>query len=475
MSMNKYMHPRNIYKSPPNFKQLALDFPEFQKFVQQDFTGKVSLDFKNLESLRALSCVLLKKDFNLDVHIPLNKLIPTIPLRLNYILWIEDLLQLFADKGKTIQGIDVGTGASCVYPLLGAKKNSWRFVATELDSESVAVATENVKRNNLEHLISIVHVQNENLIMNVVGDGKFDFCMCNPPFFSSPKELHPFFKARTRNRPHPKNAFCATENEVVSKGGEVEFIAKLIHESKMLGNKVAIYTTMIGHKSSIAPLKKLLRELEVYSFKESEFCQGNTTRWGLAWTFENIDLRKVTDPVKLAFLKSKPKPPVTHVIPLESVHDNSLNIVTDKIMDMFKTLHFSCEEVSRNKVNLRYYVTAFSNTWSNQRRKRRTEKRLNSSNELEMEEITHNNNPPVEDHSDSLKRGREENLEGSLFKKLRLSSESSEASEGVFFKFVLSIKQFEKGIVLDLNCASETDNRDYLYQILQYIKNNYIN
>lgn len=33
--MNKKMHPRNIYKSPPNFKQLAIEFPEFRKYVRQ--------------------------------------------------------------------------------------------------------------------------------------------------------------------------------------------------------------------------------------------------------------------------------------------------------------------------------------------------------------------------------------------------------------------------------------------------------
>lgn len=28
--MNKFMHPRNIYRTPPNFTQLALDFEEFR-------------------------------------------------------------------------------------------------------------------------------------------------------------------------------------------------------------------------------------------------------------------------------------------------------------------------------------------------------------------------------------------------------------------------------------------------------------
>lgn len=35
MSQNKYMHPRNIYKNPPDFKQLAISYPEFRKFAKQ--------------------------------------------------------------------------------------------------------------------------------------------------------------------------------------------------------------------------------------------------------------------------------------------------------------------------------------------------------------------------------------------------------------------------------------------------------
>lgn len=28
--MNKFMHPRNIYKTPPDFKQLAIDYEDFR-------------------------------------------------------------------------------------------------------------------------------------------------------------------------------------------------------------------------------------------------------------------------------------------------------------------------------------------------------------------------------------------------------------------------------------------------------------
>ena len=43
----------------------------------------------------------------------------------------------------------LGTGASCIYPLLGAKINGWKFRASEVDEMSYRFAAENVKRNDL--------------------------------------------------------------------------------------------------------------------------------------------------------------------------------------------------------------------------------------------------------------------------------------------------------------------------------------
>jgi len=46
-----------------------------------------------------------------------------------------------------------GTGASCVYPLLGAKLNDWRFTATDADATNVDYALANVAQNNLSDKI----------------------------------------------------------------------------------------------------------------------------------------------------------------------------------------------------------------------------------------------------------------------------------------------------------------------------------
>jgi 23S rRNA A1618 N6-methylase RlmF len=55
-------------------------------------------------------------------------------------------------------GIDIGCGASCIYPLLGRRLFGWRWVASELDLASVAHASANVKANSFEHDIAVTAV-----------------------------------------------------------------------------------------------------------------------------------------------------------------------------------------------------------------------------------------------------------------------------------------------------------------------------
>lgn len=107
MSLNKFMHPRNpFFNKPPDFFQLSQKYPEFSRFCLPTKIEKIAtVDFKNPESLRAVCWVLLRDLFNLDVELPLNHFIPRVPQRINYTLWIEDLLV----QPENAVGIDIGT------------------------------------------------------------------------------------------------------------------------------------------------------------------------------------------------------------------------------------------------------------------------------------------------------------------------------------------------------------------------------
>ena len=104
------MHPRNKYsKNPTDFGKLGEKYPEFGKYLLAKSSGGYTINFKDPKAVRELTVSLLQHDFGLKVELPLDRLIPTVTLRLNYIHWIEDLLEMLTDKplSKTC-GIDVG-------------------------------------------------------------------------------------------------------------------------------------------------------------------------------------------------------------------------------------------------------------------------------------------------------------------------------------------------------------------------------
>ena len=69
---------------------------------------------------------------------------------MNYLLWIEDLINANASFGSDsteIAGLDVGVGASCIYPLLAANKLGWKMHGTDIDAENLSAARHEMRRN----------------------------------------------------------------------------------------------------------------------------------------------------------------------------------------------------------------------------------------------------------------------------------------------------------------------------------------
>jgi 23S rRNA (adenine1618-N6)-methyltransferase len=68
-------------------------------------------------------------------------------------------------------------------------------------------------------------------------------------------------------------------------GGEEAFVAKMIEDSvEVVKHKVHWYTTMVGKKSTMKSMRALLYKKGVKVVRTTEFSQGKTLRWGLAWS-----------------------------------------------------------------------------------------------------------------------------------------------------------------------------------------------
>ncbi|XP_017880618.1 U6 small nuclear RNA (adenine-(43)-N(6))-methyltransferase [Ceratina calcarata] len=405
MSLRKFMHPRNKYKKVPDFKELALLYPEFRKIAITNLAGKVKIDFKNEESLKVLTEVLLKHDFNLNVKVPPNKLVPTLPLRLNYILWIEDLMTHASfNEMKKVHGIDIGTGAICIYPLLITKMYGNQMIGTEVDETSIQTAVENIENNNLQHLIKVLKVNEETILKGILEEDKvYHFTMCNPPFF----EIEGMSEKVVKRLP-PRNAPTGNETELTVQGGERAFVTQMIEESMEFKERVKIYTTMFGRRSNLLFLLKLLKKKNIENATWTEFCQGHTKRWGLAWSFLSKDIIDLTNaPVirksgdYIARLLKEQRPaeiqfPMRHKF-------SSLDHLVRFLEETMEELHVQIKELNLPIDDFNGWscqLIAQENTWSYARRKRRLAQRLiNQSKENETECTTDDKNDDTRNNS----------------------------------------------------------------------------
>lgn len=318
------------------------NFSSSSKSKKLSFSSHVNFKFNC-----ALTRAILDQYFHLSLpSLPEGHLCPPVPNRFNYVLWVKQLLEeisnksgdYFAEKvpdqdqslNLSFRGLVLGTGPSCIYPLLlssdqfTSKNPLWHFVGTEIDPDSIQCAQDNINANELQKKINVLMVvptiraairtvdltpeKLRNLLNCKVLDEemkemsrttplytamkaanihyseeccKFDFCMANPPFYSSEEEAsHP-------RRGDDRHRTEMSSNESVYPGGEVGFALDMLYDSLSLRNKVTWYSLMLSKKASLV---KVVQELKRLGFGQSsirtvEFYQGNTTRWGIAWTF----------------------------------------------------------------------------------------------------------------------------------------------------------------------------------------------
>ncbi|KAI5779219.1 hypothetical protein EDC01DRAFT_755375 [Geopyxis carbonaria] len=293
------MHPRNPYKTYVDFRELAKDYPDlYDLFLCGKYVAINDYQISDQDSELAKS--LLNRDFGLMVDLPENRLCPMVPNRVNYVLWIQDLLDSTGhspyssyDPSSPVTGLDIGTGASCIYPLVAcALRNSWKMVGTEIDSLSVISATQNVQRNieRLGDRIRICEVKPDGPCIPLdalANSGSIDFIMCNPPFYSSVNEM--LHSAEVKSLPPLSACTGAIFEMVYEPHGELGFARRILAESLELRDRITWYTILFGKLSSVGALIKDLKNVDGIkgNWAITELLQGSTKRWAVAWSFNN--------------------------------------------------------------------------------------------------------------------------------------------------------------------------------------------
>lgn len=293
----KNLHPRNKHNSNYDFKNLIETLPELNAFVHLNKFGNESIDFANPDAVRALNKSLLKFFYKIDYYeLPKTNLCPPIPGRADYIHHIADILAKSNNNkiptGKEVKILDIGTGANCIYPIIGHHEYGWTFIGTEIDKPAVKTANTIIDNNNdLKDSIFIRLQENKrNIFKGIIQDDEnFDFTICNPPFHNSKEEATKGTQRKLKNlgkisTDKPTLNFGGQNNELWCEGGELTFITNMIYESVHFKSQCKFFSTLVSKKENLKPFYTILKKVNA-KFEIIKMNQGNKTTRILIWNF----------------------------------------------------------------------------------------------------------------------------------------------------------------------------------------------
>lgn len=301
MAPKTKLHPRNQHTAGYDFARLVLGTPELEAFTICNPVGQTTIDFKDVAAVRMLNRALLKTYYNIDYwDIPVGYLCPPIPGRVDYIHYLADLLAESNDhkipRGPLVKVLDIGTGASLVYPLVGQSEYGWHFTGVDVDAGAIKSAQLICRYNNLNTTIRQQKAP-ENIFKGVIKPSdRFHITMCNPPFHASLAQATKGTQRKWRNlgkgRSNKLN-FGGQNAELWCPGGEIKFIARMVEQSTEFANQCLWFTSLVSKRDNLQPLSRLLKRARVADFRVVEMAQGQKTSRFIAWTYNQKNRRSL--------------------------------------------------------------------------------------------------------------------------------------------------------------------------------------
>ena len=298
MSENKKikatLHPNNKNRKQYDLLALVKEIPELEKYVKKNKDGEQTIDFTDPIAVKLLNKALLSHYYDVKFwKFPDTNLCPPIPGRADYIHHVSDLLDESMRKGKTINCLDIGVGASCIYPIIGITEYNWNFIASDIDRKSVATAKKIISSNlNLKGKVDFRFQNDSTKIFEgiIKEDDHIDITICNPPFHASKKEALEASRKKVKNltgkyTKNPKLNFSGVSEELIYEGGEYQFIQNMIKESAKYANNCVWFSTLVSKKKNIHGIYINLKRLKVHQIKEIEIETSNKKSRIIAWTF----------------------------------------------------------------------------------------------------------------------------------------------------------------------------------------------
>lgn len=295
-SAKEQLHARNRFRTGYDFARLIASSPRLAAFVAPNPYGDASIDYANPEAVTALNQALLKHAYGIDWDLPPGYLCPPIPGRSDYLHYLADLLEIGArpaPRRQPVVVLDIGMGANCIYPLIGAREYGWHFVGTEIDPVALRWAKKLVAANPAVANLIECRLQKSPLACfnGVTKAGEtFDLSMCNPPFHASAEAAAAGSRRKRRNLGQKKSAatvlnFGGQAGELWCEGGELAFVRRMIAESAERPHLCRWFTTLVSKREHLPRLFKSLQEVEPADVRTLEMAHGQKKSRILAWTF----------------------------------------------------------------------------------------------------------------------------------------------------------------------------------------------
>ena len=296
------LHPRNKDRFGYDFDELIKSLPNLQQFVTINENQIETIDFSNPDAVKALNKALLIDHFDIqNWDIPKDYLCPPIPGRADYIHYIADLLATanngIIPEGDAVQGLDIGVGANCIYPIIGNSTYGWSFVATDIDENAIQNCKKIIASNpKLIDTISLqLQTESRFIFKNIITpEDRFTFTICNPPFHASQEEatksairkINNLQTSNLRNQvAKPILNFGGKNAELWYKGGELGFLTQMIYESAKYPLQCLWFTTLVSKKENLSSIYKTLEKVNAVEIKTIDMAQGQKTSRIVAWTF----------------------------------------------------------------------------------------------------------------------------------------------------------------------------------------------
>ena len=290
--MSKTKFNKNIFYNEfkPDFLILIKEFPDLKKYIikqNEEKLEEISFDWSNNNLSLLMTKSILDYYFNIKYYnIPKGYLIPPIPSRLNYLNLINKILikEINSQSRYSIDiiGIDIGTGANIIYPILGNSIFNWKFICSEINDESYNNAKLILEKNNLENEINLIKQKNKNnIFLNILNqENKYIFSLCNPPYYDYETEI----KLDEKKRDNEFNF-----DEVYYKKGEFGFFQRYFIESTCYKKNVYLFTILIGKKANMENINDIMNTNDnkniIKKFNIQKIQTGNNLRYIIYWSF----------------------------------------------------------------------------------------------------------------------------------------------------------------------------------------------